>query len=452
MPSRSVGSLSIRLSVVLAGLLTTGLAIGSAVSIAPAIELSASAALLVLALGVAVLEGATLLALATAMLRMRPTAARLPRPVSVLVAAWNEREGIVSTVRDLLAQTGVELEVIVADDGSTDGTGDRVEQVFGSDARVRLVRIGHAGKGPALEAARAVARYPRIATVDADTVLEPLALAKLVAAIDGEVVAAGGAVLIDDTRTLGRRFQALEYLRTTWVRVAWAELGMLEQIPGAFSVFDAAALASAGGFPVDSITEDYEVSYRLYEDAARRGRAIHIALVPEARAFTAPPDGFVGFVRQRTRWFAGFLSTLARFRRLILWPRTGAFGMVRLPLKVLDAAGPLFAVSAMISLAVLLARGEVLSLLVLLPLGVRALSDVVIFLAGRAMAPNREHGVGALLLTAIDAVTHGVVRQLVVLRAYPFAAARLATWERSRGPRVASTPARTSSPHPEPAE
>ena len=454
---RSMPSLLTRAFVVLVGGLTTALAIASAVAMVPTLAPSMGAGLLVFALAVSLLEGGTLLALGMAMLKRRPLLARVARPVSVLVAAWNEREAIVQTVRGLLGQAAVQLEVIVADDGSTDGTGDRVEQVFGGDARVRLVRIEHAGKGAALEAARAIARFPRIATVDADTRLEPLALAKLVGAIDGEVVAAGGAVLIDGAlidgiASIGCRFQALEYLRTTWVRAAWAELGMLEQIPGAFSVFDAAALASAGGFPVDSITEDYEVSYRLYEDAAKQGRSIHIALVPEARAFTASPDGFGGFVRQRTRWFAGFLSTLARFRRMIFSPRTGRFGMVRLPLKVLDSVGPLLAASAMISLGALVMRGEVLSLLVLLPLAVRALSDVVIFLASRAMAPKHERGATSLLLTAIDAVTYSVVRHLVVLRAYPFAARRLSTWERSRDARVAPTPVRTSSPHPEPAE
>lgn len=431
------------------------LAVGSGVSIARTLTLSAGGALMGLALSIALLEGATLLGLAVAMLRTRATRTRLPRPVSVLVAAWNEREVIVPTVRGLLAQTGIELEVIVADDGSTDGTGRRVEEAFGRDARVRVVRIEHAGKGAALEAARAIARFPRIATVDADTRLEPLALSTLVAAIDGEVVAAGGAVLLDDlaegARTLPRRFQALEYLRTTWVRAAWAELGMLEQIPGAFSAFDAGALEAAGGFPTDSITEDYEVSYRLYQDAARRGRSIHIALVPEARAFTAPPDGFGGFVRQRTRWFAGFLSTLARFRSAIFAPRMGRFGMVRLPLKVLDAAGPLLGVSAMISLATLLASGDALSPWVLLPLAVRALSDLTIFLAARAMAPKQARGAASLLLTAIDAMTYGLVRQLVVLRAYPFAARRLLTWERSRSPRLA--PARHApAGHPAPAE
>jgi cellulose synthase/poly-beta-1,6-N-acetylglucosamine synthase-like glycosyltransferase len=446
-------SLFTRTCVVLVGLLTTGLAIASAVALVPTLHGSMGAALVGMALGVGLLEAVTLLALGVAMLRTRSPLARVARPVSVLVAAWNERDAIVQAVRGLLAQAGVQLEVIVADDGSTDGTGDRVEQVFGSDARVRLVRIEHAGKGAALEAARAVARFPRIATVDADTRLEPLALAKLVGAIDGDVVAAGGAVLIDDASNLGRRFQALEYLRTTWVRAAWAELGMLEQIPGAFSAFDAAALASAGGFPTDSITEDYEISYRLYEDAARHHRKVHIALVPEARAFTAPPHGFGGFLRQRTRWFAGFLSTLVRFRRLILSPLTGRFGMVRLPLKVLDSVGPLLSVIAMISLAVLLVRGEALSLLVLLPLLVRALADVVIFLAARAMAPTQERGAASILLTAIDAMTYGVVRQLVVLRAYPFAARRLAIWERSREPRTvrAARPSASIS-HPEPAE
>src|SRR5699024_9006201 len=105
------------------------------------------AALLALAILVSLVEGATLLALAIAMVRPVAQVARLPRPVSVLIAAWNERDGIARTVRGVLAQRGIELEVIVADDGSTDGTGAEVTRAFEGEGRVRVVRIEHAGKG-----------------------------------------------------------------------------------------------------------------------------------------------------------------------------------------------------------------------------------------------------------------------------------------------------------------
>ena len=389
----------------------------------------------VLLTAIAAFEVLSLAALAVAMFRRRDRPAGAGRPqVSVLVAAWNERAGIVDTVRRLLAQDGVELEILVADDGSTDGTADLVEQTFPAEPGLAVLRLPHGGKGAALEAARTRARHPLVATVDADTDLEPGALATLARAVTGDVVAAGGAVLVKDARGWLGRFQFLEYVRTTWVRSAWAELGMLEQLPGAFSIFDAAALERAGGFPMDSLTEDYEVGYRLYEEAARSGRRMHVAFVPEARAWTAPPDDLRGFVRQRTRWFAGFLSTWARFSHLALSPRAGRFGLVRLPIKAIDALAPLLLVSGLFAA---LAAGAEAALAV--PLAVRAVTELTLFVAADRLARAERHRprfalgrLGEVALAAVDGATYALFRGLVVLRAYPFALARVRTWERSR--------------------
>lgn len=409
----------------IAALLAGSTVIGEGV---PPLEIDALSALLLLLAVVSAVEVGSLGALALVQLwPAAPTARSSARPVSVLIAAWNERDVIEGAVSGILRQTGVELEVIVADDGSTDGTSEVVLRLARGDARVRLVRIAHAGKGAALEAARRLARHPRIATVDADTRLMPGALAALVAAIDGPTVAAGGALRIEGTGLL-TAFQALEYQRTTWVRTGWSRLGMLEQLPGALSAFDAEALERCGGFPLDSLTEDYEIAYRLHQDASRRGEAIRLVLVPEAVALTAPPDGARGFVAQRTRWFAGFLSTLVRFRHLIGAPRAGRFGMVRLPLKCIDAIGPIVGIGGAVAL-VLTGSSHVAPLL-WLPWAMRALGDVAIQLASRA--PGEP--LAPLVLAAIDATTYGLFRQLVVLRAYPFAAARVRTWERSRIP------------------
>lgn len=431
--SRRTSSLFGLLAVlVVIGTLATGLRL-------PALDGSAASLVGVIFLAFTLSDVTVLVALAAGMVRARPPRLETPKPVSVLVAAWNEREVIERSVRGLLDQEGVELEVIVADDGSTDGTAEVVERAF-DDRRVRVVRIPHGGKGAALEAARRVARHPLVATVDADTDLEPGALRRLASVMHGDVVAAGGAVLVKDADTLLGRFQFLEYVKTTWVRAAWAELSMLEQLPGAFSIFDARALERAGGFPIDSLTEDYEVSYRLYDEGS--GHPMQIAFVPEARAWTAPPDSLAGFVGQRTRWFAGFLSTLVRFRRLIGRPRTGRFGLLRLPLKCLDTVAPIVGLLGVASLFLTAASSSSASLYLLaLPLGSRALSDVGLYLAARSLvgevsaerAPHFLMGRGGeLAYAALDAFSYGILQKLAVLRAYPFAATRVRTWERSR--------------------
>lgn len=372
--------------------------------------------------------------------RSEPMAGALPA-VSVLIAALDEVGSIAATLRSVLAQRGVELEVLVADDGSTDGTADLVEREFG--AQVRVLRLRHAGKGAALERARAVARHPVLVTVDADTELAPGALAALAGAfVDPEVEAAAGAVVPRAPRGWLEHFQVTEYLKNTLLRSGWSALGALDQVPGALAALRATSLARAGGFPTDSLTEDYEVSFRLHRVAAEEGRRIRIPTVPSARAYTEPPRTLLGLVRQRTRWFAGFLSTLWRFRALVLRPRARVFGVVRLPLKVVDAVLPPIGLVSLISLVLAIASGEArLGALSALLLVTRASTDLVTqSLAIRLHLRSRPLGdatpppsMARMCTTALlESWSYAWLKQLAVLRAYPFALRRVRRWERAR--------------------
>src|SRR5205085_6151161 len=107
--------------------------------------------------------------------RRRAGGAPIALPVSILVPAFDEAKGIARSVRSLAeSQYPGELEVIVDDDGSTDGTGAIVAGL--GLRRVRLVSQPNAGKPAALNRALAAARHGIIVTVDADTVFEPDAL------------------------------------------------------------------------------------------------------------------------------------------------------------------------------------------------------------------------------------------------------------------------------------
>jgi len=387
-------------------------------------------------------ELGTLMVVASAAVRARATPASAALPaVSVLMAALDEADSIVASVRSVLAQRGVALEVIVADDGSTDGTADLVTRELGDT--VRVLRLPHGGKGAALERARAVARHPILVTVDADTELAPNALASLAAAfVDPRVEAAAGAVVPRNPRGWLERFQTTEYLKNTLIRSGWSALGALDQIPGALAALRASSLAHAGGFPTDSLTEDYEVAFRLYATAAREGRRILIPTIPIARAYTEPPRTIAGLVRQRTRWFAGFLSTLWRYRALIGRSRAATFGAVRLPLKVVDAVLPPIGLVSLVSLVIGLASGQpMVSALSLFLLVVRATSDAVVqTLAIRLHARSRDASdsvpappLGWLVTTAaLESWSYAWLKQVAVLRAYPFALSRVRTWERAR--------------------
>lgn len=108
-----------------------------------------------------------------------------PVPVSVLIPARNEELGIAACVRSILASTGVELEVIVLDDSSTDRTADIVLSLATGDPRVRLETApplppGWCGKQHACYTLSKLATHETITFLDADVQLEPHALANMV--------------------------------------------------------------------------------------------------------------------------------------------------------------------------------------------------------------------------------------------------------------------------------
>src|SRR5581483_9080940 len=99
-------------------------------------------------------------------------------PVSVIVPAYNEATGIEKAVSSLTGSDYPTFEVIVVDDGSTDGTGELVDAL--KLERVRVIREPNRGKAEALNTALAAAKHDLIVAVDADTLFAPGTLAELV--------------------------------------------------------------------------------------------------------------------------------------------------------------------------------------------------------------------------------------------------------------------------------
>ena len=119
-------------------------------------------------------------------------------PVSVLVPAYNEAKCIEPTVRSLM-ESDYPIEVIVIDDGSTDGTARIVENM--GLPNVRVVRQLNAGKPAALNRGLANARHDLIVMMDGDTVFEPSTVRELVQPFgDARVGAVAGNAKVGNRR------------------------------------------------------------------------------------------------------------------------------------------------------------------------------------------------------------------------------------------------------------
>ncbi len=263
------------------------------------------------------------------------------RSVSVVIPAYNERKVIQRTVRSVLASEDVDVEVIVLDDGSTDGTGDVVARRFATDTRVKLVRLANGGKARALNLGFRKARNEIVVALDADTIFVPSTIRELCRKFDHPKVGAvaGRAVVGNIHGTIGR-WQALEYVVGQAVeRRAWHALGLVSVVPGAVGAWRREAVIDAGGFARDTLAEDSDLTMDL------QVRGWRVEYAPMAMALTEAPESVRSLVKQRFRWSYGVMQALWKHRRAA--SRSGQnrlVGFLLLPtVLVSHLATPLFA-------------------------------------------------------------------------------------------------------------
>lgn len=298
--------------------------------------------------------------------------------LGVIVAAHNEASVIRLTVGRLLAQAQPPEAILIADDGSTDGTpaamldayglaapciGGMAETVLGA-TRLQWLRLPHGGKARALNQALLHARTDVVLTVDADTLLEPGAIAAMRSAFvrDPRLVAATGVLQPICGPSLSGRlfewFQSYEYVRNFLSRHAWMQLNGLLLISGAFAAFRREAVLNVGGFDPDCMVEDYELIHRLHRHSNDHGLGWQVSLVGGALARTDAPATIRGFLKQRQRWFGGFLQTQHWNRDMVGNARYGHLGTRMLPVKALDTLQPVYGLAAFAILIFLVATGR----------------------------------------------------------------------------------------------
>jgi cellulose synthase/poly-beta-1,6-N-acetylglucosamine synthase-like glycosyltransferase/spore germination protein YaaH/peptidoglycan/xylan/chitin deacetylase (PgdA/CDA1 family) len=249
--------------------------------------------------------------------------------VAVLIPAYNEEKVIVRTVRAALNSNYPNLRVIVIDDGSKDRTLAVARAAFAreeSAGEVLILTKANAGKAEALNyGIEHIEDAELFVGIDADTIIASDAISRLVPHfINPKVGAIAGNAKVGNRVNLWTRWQALEYITSqNFERRALDVLGAVSVVPGAIGAWRVSAVREAGGYQIDTVAEDADLTMALL----RRGYRVEYEDM--ALAYTEAPTTANGLMRQRFRWSFGILQAV--YKHSEVFGRKGVLGFVALP-------------------------------------------------------------------------------------------------------------------------
>ena len=294
------------------------------------------------------------------------------KPITIIVPAYNEENGIVENVRSLLQLEYPDYQLIVVNDGSTDRTLEQlftnfqirqasfspyyeidsqpIKTVYLSPAYPNLVVIDkeNSGKADSINAAINISRNPLITVIDADSILEKDCLLKIVRPFmeDDNIVAVAGTVRIANGCKINRgyieevglskswlaRFQVVEYLRTfLFGRIGFDLLNGILIISGAFSCFRRDALIEIGGYKAGSVGEDMQIIVRLQKELRKKNPKTRVTFIPDPVCWTEAPEKIKSLASQRVRWQKGTIESIRFHKDLFFNPEYGWLGMFVFP-------------------------------------------------------------------------------------------------------------------------
>ncbi len=308
------------------------------------------------------------------------------KPVSLLVPAYNEQATIVESLKSILQLQYPAYEIILINDGSSDNTLEKLlnsfdliktKNVFKRElpsqnirgiyesstySNLTVVDKENGGKADALNAGINISKYPLICSLDADSILEPDVLVKIVRPFteDHTTVAAGGSIRIANgceifngrvtkiglPKSLLGKFQVMEYFRSFLAgRMAFSLVNGLIIISGAFGIFKKDKVIEIGGYNTASVGEDMELVLRLHARLREKKEPYNITFIPDPVCWTEAPETLNVLGLQRKRWQRGLLESLLGNKKMLFNPKYGIIGLVMYPFFLFaEGLGPIIEV------------------------------------------------------------------------------------------------------------
>lgn len=291
-------------------------------------------------------------------------------PVSILIPAYNEAITIVSNINSLLNVDYKLYEIIIVDDGSTDGTSEALINTFNMKKTSRpihlrlktkaiksvyevridgidilLIRKANGGKGDALNAGINVSRFPYFITIDADSMLQKNAIEKIMQPIleNPDIVAVGGMIRVAQCVSMKDGYvsdykmpwrpivgmQVVEYDRSFLAsRILLNQFKGNLIISGAFGLFKKDIVTAIGGYNTVTLGEDMELVMRLHLYIKNNAQPFLVHYEPQAICWSQSPSKLSDLIKQRRRWYLGLFQSMTKYPQMMMRFRFGKVGFI----------------------------------------------------------------------------------------------------------------------------
>jgi biofilm PGA synthesis N-glycosyltransferase PgaC len=245
-------------------------------------------------------------------------------PLSILLPCHNEGDNVQDTVHWLLQQNYPSFEVIAINDGSTDNTGELLNQLAAQHPQLRVLHLAtNQGKAMGLRMGALLSAHEYLVCIDGDALLDINACTWLMSHFtSAHVGAVTGNPRIRNRSTLLGKIQVGEFSSIVgMIKRAQRIYGTVFSVSGVVAAFRKSALAEVNFWSTDMITEDVDVTWKLQ----RAGWEVRFE--PNAKCWILMPETLAGLWKQRLRWAQGgsevFLRNLDVFghwSQRHIWP------------------------------------------------------------------------------------------------------------------------------------
>lgn len=257
-----------------------------------------------------------------------PPAPKTWPSVSILIPSYNSGHTIFKCIESCrqMRYDG-KVDIMVIDDGSTDGSYEKLSKTHG----IRVLRKEkNAGKAAALNSGILESKSDLICCVDSDTYPREDALLHAVKYFQDEKV--GSVVLFINTtppKNFVQSIQEIEY----WISFGFffktvASIDSLYVTPGPMALYRRQVFVELGGFDEQNLTEDMEIALRMQRHGWKI-RTCHTSVV-----LTEVPSSISSLYRQRLRWMRGGVMNLLKYSDMVLNPQHGNLGLFVIPVTL----------------------------------------------------------------------------------------------------------------------